>query len=214
MTNPYEHDPRNPDNTDPQSGYPMYDPQADYGRQDYSQTGYGHDHDYGYGAPAPVAEGAGSGRRLLAYLIDGFIVGLIVNVLATVTGVYPAMRPGMMDNSAMMNDWLDQTAQTTVTIGVLTTVVFYLYAVFLQTTDFSTVGKRVAGIRVTEADGSALSIGASAKRNAWLLAGLVPGLGGIISFVLGLVIFFQAGQGDRTQALTDRWARTRVVKRR
>ncbi len=235
MTNPYSQDPHNPDDPGQQSGYdryrrdgqypqqpdgyPMYDPQADY-RQDYGRPaydqgyGYGQGQSYvqGYGYDAPA--GAGGGRRLLAYLIDGFVVGVIVNILASVTGVYPAMGPGMMDDPAMMDAWLDQTARTGATIGVLTTVVFYIYAVFLQTTDFSTVGKRLAGIRVTEQDGSALSVGTSAKRNAWLLAGLVPGFGGLITFVLGLIIFFQAGQGDRTQGLNDRWAKTRVVKRR
>ena len=232
MTNPYENpdnqDPRHPDDADPQAGsgrygqspqepggYPMYEPQAGYGQPGYGyeQPGYGYGQPgYGYGTVAPTA-GAGGGRRLLAYFIDGFIVGFVVNSLASMLGLFPPVDPGMMDNGAAMNSWMDAMAQTSVTIGVLNTVVFYIYAVFMQTTDFSTVGKRLAGIRVTELDGGRLSLGTSAKRNAWLLAGLVPAFGGLIGFVLGLIIFFQAGQGDRSQGLNDKWARTRVLKR-
>ncbi|MDR7328406.1 RDD family protein [Corynebacterium guangdongense] len=237
MTNPYENpdnqDPRHPDDADPRAGsgrygqspqepggYPMYEPQPGYGQDGYGQAGYGYPQPrygfdqpgYGYGVAAPTA-GAGGGRRLLAYFIDGFIIGFVVNALASMLGVFPPVDPGMMNDGATMNSWMDEMAQTSVTLSLLNTVVFYLYAVFMQTTDFSTVGKRLAGIRVTELDGGRLSLGTSAKRNAWLLAGLVPAFGGLIVFVLGLIIFFQAGQGDRTQGLNDRWARTRVLKR-
>ena len=237
MTNPYENpdkqDPRHPDDADPRAGsgrygqspqepggYPMYEPQPGYGQHGFGQAGYGYPQPgygfdqpgYGYGVVAPTA-GAGGGRRLLAYFIDGFIIGFVVNALASMLGVFPPVDPGMMSDGATMNSWMDEMAQTSVTLSLLNTVVFYLYAVFMQTTDFSTVGKRLAGIRVTELDGGRLSLGTSAKRNAWLLAGLVPAFGGLIVFVLGLIIFFQAGQGDRTQGLNDRWARTRVLKR-
>lgn len=219
MTNPYEH-PYNQDPNDPNQpgdygrygqtpqepgGYPMYNPQPGY-----EQPGYG----YGGYPVTGFTGGAGGGRRLLAYIVDGLLVGLVVNILATILGVYPAMDPAMMNSEAAMTAWMNEMAQTSATMGVLNTIVLYLYAMFLQTTDFSTVGKRLAGIRVTELDGSRLTIGTSAKRNAWLLVGLLPAFGGLIAFVLGLIIFFQAGQGDRTQGLNDRWARSRVLMRR
>ena len=176
-------------------------------------SGRGFGYGYGAGPTQYPSNGSGSGRRLLAYLIDRFVVGVLVVVVANLLGLIPTMDPLMTGDEAAWNRWMGEMVQVTAKIAVDEALAFYFYTVFMQTTEFSTLGKRLAGLRVTQSDGSRLELGASLKRNAWFLTGLIPGTGGFACFILGFIIFAQAGAGDRTRAWNDKWAGTRVIKR-
>lgn len=199
---------------DQQNGLPQY-PGAAGGYEAYGapdgQAGYA-----GYGVPAygghpemPMAgRAAGPWRRLGAYIIDSLLVGVFVSIISQLYLTFPALP----QTEADMEQFFVQLTEYSTQVALLNAVVFFAYMTIMQTTNFSTVGKRVLGIRVTELDGSRLSYGRSALRNVWLLLSIVPFLSWFSPF-LQIAIFVVMFSGAQTQGLNDKWAKTQVLKR-
>lgn len=71
---------------------------------------------------------------------------------------------------------------------LLSTLLGYAYAVWLEASRGQTVGKMALGIKVIGPDGRVPANDVALKRNAWLLLGLVPIVGGVLSFVAAVAI--------------------------
>lgn len=207
--NPYSHPENAPSAGQAPLGAPGYGgSQPGYPANDYGGPNYGTPmaHPAYLGAGAPDA--AGPWRRLGAYLIDGIVIGILSSLLAGLFFTVPVLPQSEADLERFLLDVGGFNSQVT----VLTSVLFFLYATFCQTTQFQTLGKRALGIRAVDENGDRLPVAKSALRNVWLLLPVIPFFGWV-SNLLGLLIFIFAFLGDKTQGLNDKWARTRVLKR-
>lgn len=195
--------------------YPNNQPQQPY--PSYGQTPHENvpPANGGYAAYPPAANqnvlnqgiAAGPWRRLGAYVIDAVILTFILGTIGAAVSM-SSITPGMSAEEIG-----NLVAQPFPFFNEITTLVIFLYFTFLQTTNFSTIGKRAIGIRVTTMDLQPISLGTSALRSAWLLLPLIPALGGLLSFIFGIVIFVMLFNGDQTQGLNDKLAKTRGVLR-
>lgn len=133
-------------------------------------------------SPGPAAPQAGQlvpvgpWPRLGARIVDGLVL-LIPNLLigAVVSdgsGGGPAGIGGDGDIAYL----------------ILTTLLGFAYAVWLEASRGQTVGKMAVGIKVIGPDGRVPATDVALRRNAWLLFGLVPIIGGILSFVAAVAI--------------------------
>lgn len=68
------------------------------------------------------------------------------------------------------------------------TLLGFAYAVLLEASRGQTLGKMALGYKVVGPDGRVPSNDVAMRRNAWLLLGLVPIIGGVLSFVAAVAI--------------------------
>ena len=71
---------------------------------------------------------------------------------------------------------------------LVTTMLGFAYAVWLEASRGQTVGKMALGFKVVGPDGRLPSNDVALRRNAWLLLGLIPLLGPLLSFVAAIAI--------------------------
>ena len=71
---------------------------------------------------------------------------------------------------------------------IVSTLLGYGYAVWLEASRGQTVGKMALGLKTIGPDGRVPTQAVALRRNAWLLFGLVPIIGGILSFVAAVAI--------------------------
>lgn len=193
----------------------------------------------GWAAPAAPAAGApaqagyviaGPGARIVAWLIDwtlaGIIPGAISLALVDWTGMFRRVFEAIQrdptgrtfdPNAFVMPITLDVVLAQLIGIGVL-----YLYFVGFWTSRWlATPGMIGLKMRIVDATtGGGISILQATKRwiafGFWLpLLGLVPALqsvAGLIQFVLIIFLFFTTVTNDRRQGLHDRWANTLVIR--
>lgn len=116
----------------------------------------------GYGAPMGAAY-AGVGTRILAQIIDGFIIGLgaIPGVILMFVGI--ALAASTADRSGRIGD---DAAAGAVGIFILSYAVIFLgviglwlYNCYLLGRDGATIGKRLMKIKVLDAQGLPLGFG-------------------------------------------------------
>jgi uncharacterized RDD family membrane protein YckC len=129
--------------------------------------------------PQPAAElvPVGPWPRLGARIIDGLVL-LIPNfilgaVLTDGSGAFAGGGFAGGDDIAFL---------------IVSTLLGYGYAVWLEASRGQTVGKMAIGIKVIGPDGRIPANDVALRRNAWLLLNLVPVLGGILSFVAAVAI--------------------------
>ncbi len=82
-----------------------------------------------YQAAAPALEYVGVGRRFLALLIDGIILGIVYGILALIL-------------------------RGSTVAGTLESVIAIVYLIVMEATQGATVGKMVLGLRIVKVDGS------------------------------------------------------------
>ena len=149
--------------------------------------------------PTPFAldlhvEPAGLGERIIAYLLDGLIVGAyMLGMYGLVFGVVLSGLGGPVAGIVL----------GTLMVVAAIPVVFYhlLCEIFL---DGQSIGKRARGIRVISVDGAAPSLGSYVLR--WLFR--------IVDMPLyGAVAIVSIASTERSQRLGDLAAGTTVVKR-
>lgn len=128
------------------------------------------------GAGQPGLEPIGTWPRFGAKIID--ILILLVPIFGITWIIADDARAGT----------LQSTDGRVVLANIVTTLLTYAYFVYLESTRGQTVGKMALGYKVIGPDGGLPSMEAAAKRNAYLLLGLVPYLGGLVQFVLLIVI--------------------------
>jgi len=158
------------------------------------------------GAPTAVsidvaaATGQALPRRLGALIVDALVISLleaIVNGTFGVTRVTSGVVPSMTTGS-----FASFTTQTTVDWFWLTLLWVAYYAV-LEALFGATVGKRLAGLRVTDLEGRPIGWQAAILRNLGRLLDALPFL-----YLLGGILTLSSRQHQR---LGDRFARTIVV---
>ena len=134
--------------------------------------------------PGEVAavEYAGVGSRFIALLIDGVILGVIGAVIGLI-----------VDGDA---------ASTSGTSSILSIVISAAYFIGLIGSSGLTLGGRVLGVRVVDANGQQPSFGTAAIR--WI--------GSYVSAIILLIGYLMAFWDGRKQTLHDKMASTYVVK--
>ena len=138
-------------------------------------------------------------KRFAARIVDGFLVGIAVLALL-------ALLPGVSTRGLVYS--------------VVSTAASFGYFVYLESTRGGTVGTHLLGLRVAGLDGtSPITPEASARRNAWILIGLLSGLpligflAGLVSFGVVVAIAVTISSDPRNQGLHDRFAGTLVLER-
>lgn len=128
------------------------------------------------GTGQPGLEPIGTASRFGAKIID--ILILLVPIFGITWLIAGDAQAGT----------LRSTDGEVVLANIITTLLTFGYFAYLESTRGQTVGKMALGYKVIGPDGGLPSIEAAAKRNAYLLLGLVPIVGGLVQFVLLIVI--------------------------
>jgi uncharacterized RDD family membrane protein YckC len=125
------------------------------------------------GASAAQLVPVGPWPRLGARIVDGLVLFIPNAVLAAV------LTDGTTAFSLGSEDLL---------YLVVSTLIGFGYAVWLEASRGQTVGKMALGFKVVNPDGRVPATDVAMRRNAWLLLGLVPILGGLLAFVVTIAI--------------------------
>jgi uncharacterized RDD family membrane protein YckC len=151
------------------------------------------------------------GKRLLAWILDGIIIAVVVQVLTPIfvpeynalfADMFTAMENG---NNTAMERVLADAAGVSVKHAVLTWVVASLYAIPFWMTLAQTPGKMAAGISVRHTDRPGpLDLATALKRRA---LPLVSAFVGILTLIDGLWPLWD----NKRQALHDKVASTQVT---
>ena len=192
-----------------------YGQQPGYGPQGYGQGGYGQQ-PYGYGQDTgrPIA---GFWWRVLGYIIDAILIGIVVEVVNRVTGLGARMDLEMERYVQELLIALESPTPTFPMPGealtdvygmaaMVSLAVWAIYRVVMYGTMSATVGQLALGMRVVRADqdiSTKLTWGQAAVRG---IASAV--LWAFIGFINGLVAVFT----KQNQTLGDLIAKTHVVK--
>lgn len=119
----------------------------------------------------PVGPWPRFGARIIDFLvllIPQFIIGAVVGGGSSTVGVASSGRA-----------WF---------AGVIGTLLTYGYFVYLESTRGQSVGKMALSFKVIGPDGNLPTTEVAARRNAWLLLSIIPILGGLVQFVVAIVI--------------------------
>lgn len=151
---------------------------------------------------------AGFWLRLVAYIIDGILVGVVFGVLALFSLVFV----GLGSLRALMTDFNTPDAVLPaglvlmlIIVGIASTLATWLYYASMESsTHQATLGKMALGLYVTDLNRQRLSFGrASGRFFAKLVSGLIP-------FAIG---YLMAGFTARKQALHDIIASCLVLRK-
>lgn len=148
------------------------------------------------GQPAgPQTATAGLGARFGARLLDALLIGIPVSILFAISGMGGLGTFGM-------RGWIS---------GAIFSILWFGYYVYFESTTGATLGKKLLNIRVVAADGNPPSTEAAAKRNIWMLFGLVPILGDLASLVAVIVIAVTISSNQYNRGKHDEFADTGVM---
>jgi uncharacterized RDD family membrane protein YckC len=126
------------------------------------------------GQPGLTATPAGLGTRLAARVLDAVLVGLPLSAMLALAGLpAPTLALGGVEA------W---------THGAITSLVWLAYYASCESLFGTTLGKRIIGLRVVAEHGEVPGPIAATVRNLWLLAGLIPWVGGLVLIVVVIVI--------------------------
>jgi uncharacterized RDD family membrane protein YckC len=147
----------------------------------------------GYGAPVGAAY-ASIGKRILAHIIDGFIVGLgaIPGVILMFVGVGLAASTSspsgrLSDDAAAGAVGIFLLAYAVIFLGV---IALWLYNCYLLGKDGATIGKRLMKVKVLDAQGQPLGFG-----KAFLREIVKQALGGFCFILLLWPLWDEQKQG-------------------
>jgi uncharacterized RDD family membrane protein YckC len=146
------------------------------------------------GAVPPVTT-AGLGVRIGARLLDGLLVGLPASIILGLLGV------GTVGFG--LRGW---------TSSVVMALLWFGYFVWFESNRGATVGKQLLKIRVVTADGRPPPVDVAAKRNVWMLLGIVPVVGGLLSLVAVIAIMVTIASNPDNRGLHDTFAGSGVVR--
>jgi uncharacterized RDD family membrane protein YckC len=139
---------------------------------------------------------AGLGARIGARLLDVRIVWIPASI---VLGLF-----GLRGEPFGLRGWL---------ANVVTTGLWFGYYVLMESNQGATLGKRILNLRVVVADGTNPPVDVAAKRNVWMLFGLIPTwLGGVIAFVAVIVIMVTIASNADNRGYHDQFAGTAVMR--
>jgi hypothetical protein len=165
--------------------------------------------------PAPGYLWATTGSRVIAWIIDAILLGLISGGLSAVLGIgflafggFDMFRPGRPLFSGLAGAWFGWILVITAVSGV--------YFVGLWTRNGATIGQSLFGLEVRNAaDGSRLGQDQAIRRWAFLTVPVVsslPGLG-LLFALYELFLLWTTAQDPQNRGFHDRQANTVVVRR-
>ncbi len=165
-----------------------------------------------YGAGGIEEKLAGGGNRILARIIDMIIYFVVGFIFAIVVGGGTAGGVAFGSTTAAYDF-------RTALAGLLGGFVMMGYEIYMTANGGATLGKKALGIKITNDDGSAISLETAIKRvSPWLasiVAGIIPILGAIVGLVValvGLVSLVLIFTDKMNKAVWDKIANTLVVK--
>lgn len=159
----------------------------------------------GQGAPGQMGVGAmqdnlaDAGKRIGARLID-VIIWIVVGAIFAVAIGGGSSSIGTTEFSG--RSWI---------AGVVSTLVIAAYEVFMVANKGGTLGKLALGMKVVKEDGSPADMNSALMRIVTYVIGIVPVVGGFITFIVGLVSLVFLFSDKRRQAVWDKIAKTIVV---
>jgi len=138
---------------------------------------------------------AGFWMRVLAYIIDSFVLSIVFCPLGLVMGLAGAMGEVDENSPEMMVGNLG--------LNIVSIVAGWLYFSFMESSSWqATVGKKLLKLKVTDANGARLSFGnATGRYFGKILSGMICGIG-----------FVMVAFSEKKQGLHDMIAGTLVVK--
>ncbi|MCK2201065.1 RDD family protein [Corynebacterium callunae] len=144
-----------------------------------------------YGMMNSTSERPTSSTRLLMAILDMFIAGFVGSM---VMGFFAYVNESLM-----------------FIVGVL---FMAFYIIGAESVWGATPAKKLMGYEVRDVTThSRLSAGAAAKRNWWKVISVVPGVGGIVSFIMAIVYGSSIKPENEMRGIHDRLANAEVVKK-
>lgn len=153
------------------------------------------------GSPTGQLQPVGPWPRLGARIIDGLVLFIPNAVLALL----------LTDDTAAGFGGVG-TGENLLYL-IASTLLGYAYAVWLEAARGQTVGKMALGIKVIGPDGRLPSNDVALRRNAWLLLGLVPIVGGLLSLVAAIAIGVTIAKDPFNRGTHDNFAGGSAVVR-
>ncbi len=183
-----------------------------------------------YAPAAAVAPSAGPAgyyyadvpNRLIAYIIDAIILGIIQFVVGLVLSPITGPTTTVNENATDFNNLVQINYAATLIQTIVGVAISALYFVYSWTRMRATPGQKILGMQVgNETDGATLTTNQALTR--WVLLGGPLALASALSIVLGVLISLLAliyfiallvttAQSPTKQGLHDRYAHTVVVK--
>jgi uncharacterized RDD family membrane protein YckC len=168
---------------------------------------------------------AGMGARLVAFLLDNVIVGVIPAILSLLVidwaGLFDQLAAASATPTTTTAFTMAITPQLILVTLIQLAIQFIYFVGFWTSGGHATLGMRGLKMQAVDAaTGATLSLTAATKRFVALgyplaLLSLVPGLqsiAGILPFALLLFLFFTAVTNERRQGLHDKWANSLVIR--
>jgi uncharacterized RDD family membrane protein YckC len=148
------------------------------------------------GGPAQVpASTAGLGVRIGARLLDAILVGLPAAISLSILGLGGGF-----------------TGTDTWVSSAVISLLWFGYFAWFESNRGATIGKKLLNLRVVVADGSNPSLETAAKRNVWMLFGLVPVIGGLLSLIAVIAIIVTISSNPASRGKHDEFAGTAVMR--
>jgi uncharacterized RDD family membrane protein YckC len=145
--------------------------------------------------------GAGLGPRVGARLLDVLIVAIPLSIVLSLVGWGAGAALDVGGGQGRIT-------------ALIQSLLWFGYFVWLESSQGATLGKRILGIEVQGPDGGPPSVERAMKRNAWMLLGLIPAIGGVLVFAAVIAIIITINSGSNMQGLHDEWATTAVLRSR
>jgi uncharacterized RDD family membrane protein YckC len=130
-----------------------------------------------------------TGRRVVATIVDGIVLGIIGTLLQLVFGIDSSSGFSLTRLSVGGSLWMF--------------LVVLLYYTLLEGSIGKTVGKMVTGIRVVDAEGNPPGYGKGLIRTVLRI------IDGLLAYLVGFIIVLS---NDRRRRLGDMAAKTQVVR--
>ncbi len=138
------------------------------------------------------------GKRILAYVIDSFILSIIAGILAGISILIGIVASQIMD-------FLFLVGMLLAAISVFVSAALFLVRDGLK--QGKGIGKKMMGLKV-EREGQRCTMVDSLKRNIFFFAGIIPIIGSLVSLADLLYPFIEP-EGLR---FGDKFAKTKVVE--
>lgn len=131
----------------------------------------------------PPAEGQPADliNRFLARLVDGILLGVVLSVL-----IVPLVI-GAMFTGATFGLWSGFSLAAFVS-GLVGALIMIGYFAFMESRSGQTVGKMLLGLKTLGPDGQPPTMEQALRRNAWMLLGVVPAIGGLAQLAAAIYI--------------------------
>lgn len=156
--------------------------------------------DVGQGSRGQEAEPAGLGKRFLARLLDGIVITIPLLILGAIVGLGASASIGNTGAGA-----------GSIVLGIIAALVQLAYFTYLESSRGQTLGKMALSLRTQTESGGLPSLEQAAKRNAWILLGIVPLIGGLAVFAAVIAIAVTIGSDALNRGWHDKFGDTIVV---